>query len=137
MQRWLVKFAPFRYSWDDCLRHGRFQLYGLRSAQARNYLSHMAVGEEVLFYHSQQERTVVGLMVVSTPAQPDPTAPDSSSWLSVTFEPERTLPVPVPLARLRQEPALASIGLLRQPQLAVMPLTDAEFNLILQLSETV
>lgn len=135
MQRWLVKFAPFRYSWADCLRHVRFQLYGVRSAQAHNALARMEVGEEVLFYHSQQERAVMGLLRVATPAHPDPTAPDGSGWLSVTFEPERTLAVPVSLARLRQESALGSISLLRQPQLAVMPLTEAEFDLILQLSE--
>lgn len=52
----------------------------------------------------------MGLFRVATPAHPDPIAPDGSGWFSVTFEPERTLPLPVPLARLRQEPALAGIA---------------------------
>lgn len=134
MARWLVKFAPFRYSWADCLRHGRFEIYGVRSAQARNHLARMQAGEEALFYHSQQEQAIVGRLRVAAPAHPDPTTADAR-WLAVTFAPVATLPRPLPLAELRQVPALAGLGLLRQPRLAVMPLTETEFQTLLALSQ--
>lgn len=134
MARWLVKFAPFRYSWADCLRHGRFEIYGVRSPQARNHLAQMQVGEEVLFYHSQQEQAVVGHLCITHPAHPDPTTADAR-WLSVTFAPVATLPRPLPLAELRQHSTLASLALLRQPRLAVMPLTANEFQTLLTLSQ--
>lgn len=134
MARWLVKFAPFRYSWADCLRHGRFEIYGVRSPQARNHLAQMQVGEEALFYHSQQEQAVVGHLRITHPAHPDPTTADAR-WLSVTFAPIAALSRPLPLAELHQHPALASLALLRQPRLAVMPLTETEFQTLLALSE--
>ena len=134
MQHWLLKFAPFRFSWADCLRHGRFEVYGVRSAQARNSLARMQVGDEVLFYHSQQEQAIVGRLRVLKPAHPDPTTVDAR-WLSVTFMPVAALPRPLPLAELRTVPARAGLGLLRQPRLAVMPLTETEYQTLLTLSE--
>ena len=134
MQRWLLKFAPFRFSWADCLRRGRFEVYGVRSAQARNSLVCMQVGDEVLFYHSQQEQAIVGRLRVHETAHPDPTTVDAR-WLSVTLVPIAALARPLPLAELRTVPALAGLGLLRQPRLAVMPLTETEYQTLLTLSE--
>ena len=61
---WLVKFAPFRTSWREIVRRGTFTLRGVRSPVARKHLSEMRVGNLVLFYHSQQELAVVGVMKV-------------------------------------------------------------------------
>ena len=58
---WLVKFAPFRTSWTDIVRRGTFTLRGVRSQQARNNLAAMHIGDTVLYYHSQQDLSIVGL----------------------------------------------------------------------------
>ncbi len=129
---WLVKFAPFRTSWTDIVKAGSFTIRGIRSAQARNNLALMRRGDPVLFYHSQQGLEVVGLLEVAKEAFPDPTAADPK-WLTVTFAPVRTLPNPVPLAAIRSNPALAGIGLVTQPRLAVIQLRKNEFLSIIEM----
>lgn len=127
---WLVKFAPFRTSWVEIVKRGRFTLRGVRSLLARKHIAGMRVGDHVLFYHSQQERTVVGLLQVTREAYPDPTSADPR-WLTCDFEPVRSLARPISIAELRADSSLASLALLRQSRLSVMPLSQAEFETIL------
>jgi len=89
----------------------------------------MHLYDPVLFYHSQQERAVVGLMEVSRRAYSDPTSADPQ-WLTCDFAPMRSLERPVSLAQIKADSRLAMIGLVRQPRLAVMPLTAQEFNIV-------
>lgn len=130
---WLIKFAPFRFSWEDILRSGQFEIYSVRNAQARNNLKEMNLDDDVLFYHSQEDNRIIGRMKVVTPAHQDPTTSDPQ-WVSVTFEPTETLPNPVSLSLVRSTPELANIALLRQPRLAVSELTEAEFNTLMKLA---
>ena len=132
MNYWLVKFAPFRYSWNDCLRYGRFEIYSVRNPQARNNLRTMQLGDLTLFYHSQTEKQVMGIMKVIEEAHQDPTTTDSR-WLSVTFEPIRALKQPVTLSQIKAEPELINIGLVKQQRLAVMPLSAGQFNHIVEM----
>lgn len=132
MNYWLVKFAPFRYSWNDCLRYGRFEIYSVRNPQARNNLRTMQLGDLTLFYHSQTEKQVMGIMKVIDEAHQDPTTTDSR-WLSVTFEPVRALKRPVTLSQIKAEPELFNIGLVKQQRLAVMPLSAGQFNHIVEM----
>ena len=127
---WLVKFAPFRTSWSEIVRRGTFTLRGVRSAEARNNLKAMRLRDPVLFYHSQHERAVVGLMEVSRQAYPDPTSADPQ-WLTCDFVPIRSLSRPILLTEMKKDLRLARTGLLRQPRLAVMPLTSLEFDIII------
>ena len=127
---WLVKFAPFRYSWQDVLKNGRFEIYSVRNPQARNNLKSMKLGDQVLFYHSQEGNEVVGLMKVFEEAHQDPTTTDAK-WVSVTFEPVRSLDKPVTLKQIKSEELLSNIGLVRQQRLSVMKLEKAEFESIL------
>ena len=131
---WLVKFAPFRTSWTEIVQRGTFTLRGIRSAAARKHLAAMREGDSVLFYHSQQELAVVGLMAVSREAYPDPTSADPQ-WLTCDFTPVKTVPKPVQLSDLRTHPEFSALPLLRQPRLAVMPLTQTEYETILTLSQ--
>lgn len=126
---WLVKFAPFRTSWAEIVRRGTFTLRGIRNSLARKHLAAMRVGDRVLLYHSQQELAVAGLMEVTRASYPDPTSADPQ-WLTCDFAPVSTLPRPVPLAEIKADPRLADLPLVRQPRLAVMPLTKAEFHII-------
>ena len=126
---WLVKFAPFRTPWSEIVRRGIFSLRGVRSPAARNSLKEMRLHDPVLFYHSQQERAIVGLMKVSRRAYSDPTSADPQ-WLTCDFAPIRSLAHSVSLAEIKAESRLTEMGLVRQPRLAVMPLTAQEFDII-------
>ena len=126
---WLVKFAPFRTPWSDIVRRGTFTLRGVRSPTARNNIKNMRLHDPVLFYHSQQELAVVGLMEVSGRAYPDPTSADPQ-WLTCDFTPIRSFARPVSLTEIKVDSRLAEMGLVRQPRLAVMPLTAQEFDVI-------
>lgn len=132
MNYWLIKFAPFRYSWNECLRYGRFEIYGVRSTQARNNLQKMRNDDQVLFYHSQTEKQIMGIMKVIEEAHQDPTTADNC-WISVTFEPVRSLRRPITLCQIKAEPELVNIGLVKQQRLAVMPLNEKQFNSIVDM----
>lgn len=126
---WLVKFAPFRTSWTEIVQRGTFTLRGVRSPVARKHLSEMRVGDPVLFYHSQKDLAVVGVMEVSRDAYPDPTSSDPR-WLTCDFIPIRTLARPVTLKEIKTEARLSTLVLVRQPRLAVMPLSAQEFQIL-------
>lgn len=132
-QIWLVKFAPFRTSWTDTVRRGTFTLRGVRNPQARNYLAAMKVDDLVLYYHSQQELAIIGIMKVTREAYPDPTSSDLK-WLTCDFSPVLTLQKPVTLAEIKDLPKLANLSLVKQPRLSVMPLTPDEYATIMCLA---
>jgi predicted RNA-binding protein with PUA-like domain len=130
---WLVKQEPETYSWDDFRRDKGTAWTGVRSFPARKNLRAMAVGDEVLFYHSGGERAVVGLAKVRKAAYPDPTAEPGEDWVCVDLAPVRALKTPVPLATIKARPSLQNIALVRQSRLSVMPLGPEEFREILAL----
>lgn len=127
---WLVKFAPFRTSWNEVIRRGIFTLRGVRSPEARNNLKAMRMRDLVLFYHSQQERAVVGIMEVSRCAYSDPTSVDPQ-WLTCDFRPVKTLRSPVSRTQIKSDPELADISLIHQPRLSVMPLSQTNYDRII------
>ena len=128
-RHWLIKFAPFRTSWAEIVARGTFTPRGIRSPAARKHLSAMRMGDPVLFYHSQQDQAVIGLMAVTREAYPDPTSADPQ-WLTCDFEPRKSLPRPVPLAELKADPRFATLAILTQPRLAVMPVAPEQFGII-------
>jgi predicted RNA-binding protein with PUA-like domain len=130
MNYWLIKFAPFRYSWQDVLRNSKFEIYSVRNPQARNNLKEMKLNDEVLFYHSQEGNCIMGKMKVIEEAHQDKTT-DDIRWVSVTFEPVESFEKPVSLQKIKDTKELENIGLIKQPRLAVMKLKKEEFDLIL------
>ncbi|GAB3552063.1 EVE domain-containing protein [Spirosoma fluminis] len=135
MNYWLVKSEPDAYGWHHFVKQGRAVWDGVRNYQARNNLKAMQVGDQVLFYHSVTNPAVVGLASVVREAYPDPTVPDDARWVVVELEPVLTLPNPVALATIKAEPMLATIGLIKQSRLSVMPVRPHEFELILQMGQ--
>lgn len=131
---WLVKFAPFRYSWQDVLRNGKFEIYSVRNAQARNNLRTMKLGDEVLFYHSQQGNCIMGKMKVIEEAHQDRTT-DDTRWVSITFEPVESINPPISLSKIKETEGLENIGLIKQPRLAVLPLKKEEFDNIISITK--
>lgn len=132
MNYWLVKQEPEKYSFDDLLRDGATDWTGVRNFQARNNLRAMRVGDPVLFYHSVSEKAVVGLAEVSKEEFPDPT---DEKWIAVEIKPREKFAKPVTLDQIKYDADLQNIALIKQSRLSVMPLTETEFNRVVELSK--
>ncbi len=135
MNYWLVKSEPGEYSFDDLLTDGTTEWSGVRNYAARNNLRAMKMGDLVLFYHSVDDREVVGISKVSKEAYPDPTA-EKGDWSAVDLIPVRKLNNHVQLSSIKKTPELQNIALVRIGRLSVMPLEKAEFEKILAMGET-
>jgi predicted RNA-binding protein with PUA-like domain len=132
MAYWLMKSEPSSYSWDDLARDGGTMWDGVRNNAARLHLRAMEAGDEAFFYHSMDERAVVGIMRITGPGQPDG---DDGSWVKVPVEPVRPLGNPVTLGAIKAEPRLAKMELIRQSRLSVAPVREEEWKLILEMSK--
>ncbi len=130
---WLLKTEPEEYSFADLVRDGQTPWDGVRNPQAQVNMRRMAVGDRCVVYHTGGERAAVGLAEVVRAAYPDPTDP-SGRYCLVDVRASEPLPRPVPLAALRPDPRFAGSPLLRQPRLSVVPLTNAEWAALLELS---
>jgi predicted RNA-binding protein with PUA-like domain len=127
MAHWLMKSESGVYSWDDLVRDKTTEWDGVRNPTARIHLKAMKAGDEAFFYHSGDERQVVGIMRVTREAQPDPKDPN---WVSVAVEPVRPV-APVTLKQIKAEPSLAKMELVRLSRLSVSPVRDEEWRKIL------
>ncbi len=134
MNFWLVKQEPSDYSWSDFVKDGGTSWTGVRNFAARNNLRRMAKGDHVLFYHSGDDKSVVGMAKVTRTAYKDGTAKDED-WTAVDLAPIRPLPRPVTLAQIKAKPALKNIALVRQSRLSVMPLTAKDFDTIVKMAK--
>lgn len=132
MNYWLLKSEPEAYSYDKLVGEKTGRWDGVRNYMARNNLRAMAVGDQALFYHSVQEKAVVGICKVSKTAYPDPTA-ESGDWSCVEVKPVKKLPIPVTLEQIKSDPALAQTAMLKYNRLSVAPLTPEEFARILEM----
>ena len=132
MARWLMKSEPSSYSWQDLVGDGSTDWDGVRNNAARLNLKAMKHGDEAFFYHSMDERSVIGIMRIVREAAPDP---KDSAWVSVKVEPVRQLDRPVTLKDVKAEPRLKAMELIRQSRLSVAPVRDEEWEVILELSK--
>ena len=132
MNYWLVKQDPANYPFEQFQKEKKTDWTGVRNYQARNFLRDMKKGDEVLFYHSGDEKAVVGFASVSKPAFPDPTA-DEDGWIAVELKAGKRLSKPVSLAQVKADPKLANILLVRNGRISVMSLTKAEYDQIVKL----
>ena len=129
---WLVKQEPSAYSWSDFVADGKTAWTGVRNYTARNNLRKMRKGDEVFFYHSVEDKAVVGIARVVREAYPDPTAKEGD-WSAVDLAPLKPVRQPVTLEKIKADRRLKNIALVRQGRLSVMPLSAAEFRLILKM----
>ena len=130
---WLVKQEPSSYSWSDFLAEGETSWTGVRNFSARNNLRKMRPGDEVLFYHSGDEKGVVGIAKVTRAAYPDPTAKEGD-WSTVDLAAGKPLARPVTLREIKGNSRLKGIPLIRQSRLSVMPLAEPEFREIVNMA---
>lgn len=130
---WLVKQEPSSYSWSDFVAEGETSWTGVRNFTARNNLRKMRKADEVLFYHSGEEKAVVGIANVMRTAYPDPTAKEGD-WSTVDLAAVKPLARPVTLREIKGNSGLRGIPLIRQSRLSVMPLAEPEFREIVNMA---
>jgi predicted RNA-binding protein with PUA-like domain len=133
MQYWLVKQEPESYSFDDLIKEKKTAWTGVRNFQARNNLRAMKKGDVVLFYHSGEEKQVVGIAKVVTAAYTDPTA-DEGDWAAVDIAPKERLKSPVTLATIKADKVLREMPLVRNSRLSVVPVSEPQFERLVSLS---
>jgi predicted RNA-binding protein with PUA-like domain len=129
---WLVKQEPSSYSWSDFITEGQTSWTGVRNYAARNNLRKMRKGDEVLFYHSGEDKAVVGTAKVMRTAYRDPTAKEGD-WSTVDLAAVKALDRPVTLREIKTNRRLKKIPLIRQSRLSVMPLAESEFREIMRM----
>lgn len=132
---WLLKSEPSKYSFAQLVRDRKTMWDGVRNFEARNNMRGMNVGDLVLFYHSNEGKSIVGVARVARDAYADPTAEDED-WSVVDVEPVAPLKVPVSVEAIRSEPDLAEIALLKRGRLSVVPVSKEHFERILKMGKT-
>ncbi|MEK7688539.1 MAG: EVE domain-containing protein [Pseudomonadota bacterium] len=133
MAHWLIKSEPSAYSWSQFVKDKKTSWTGVRNAQAAINLKAMKPGDRCFFYHSNEGKMIVGIAEVAKAAYPDPTDKDGKA---VTVDVKAVEPVkkPVTLAAIKADPRLKDFGLVRQSRLSVVPVSDAQWALIIKMS---
>jgi len=135
MAYWLIKSEPGAWSWDDQVRDGVTYWNGVRNHQAANNMKAMRLGDRAFFYHSVNEKRIVGIVEVVKEYYPDHT--DASGRFGmVDVKALAPMNKPVTLADIKAEPKLKDLALIRQSRLSVMPIDDKSWKLICRLGET-
>jgi len=135
MAHWLMKSEPAAFSWDDLVRQKRSPWDGVRNYQAAKNMKAMKLGERAFFYHSTEERRIVGILEIVGLYRPDP-SDASGRFGMVDVAPVKPVKRPVTLAEIKAEPRLKDFLLVRHSRLSVVPVGDAEWKLICRMAET-
>ena len=135
MAHWLIKSEPNTWSWDDHVRDGTAEWDGVRNHQAANNLKAMKIGDTAFFYHSVNEKQIVGIVEVVKESYPDP-SDEKGRFVMVDFKAVKPMKRPVTLAEIKAEPRLEGLALIRHSRLSVMPVGDAHWALICAMGET-
>lgn len=133
---WLIKSEPGAYSWANLQKDRKTSWTGIRNFEARNNLRKMQPGDFALYYHTGDEKAVVGVARVCSHPRPDKTAKPGEEWTAVDVEPVIPFKVPVTLETVKGTEELAEFGLVKKGRLSVVPVTTAEFKKICQLAKT-
>ena len=131
MAYWLLKSEPDGWSWEKQLAAGEkgAEWDGVRNFAAKKNMQTMKLGELGFFYHTGDEKRVVGIVKVVALAHPDSTDTEGK-WSCVDVAAVAPMPEPVTLAAVKAEPKLKDMALVHQPRLSVQPVTDAEWQLV-------
>lgn len=138
MQYWLFKSEPNKWSWANQVAKGDVgeEWDGIRNYQARNNMRIMEIGDRGFFYHSIDEKQVVGVIEVCKLIHPDSTI-DDPRWECVDIRAIGTFPKPVTLKMCKEEPRLAEMSLVKSTRLSVQPVTEKEWAIVCEMGEYV
>ena len=135
MAKWLFKSEPNTWGWDQQVAKGDIgeEWDGIRNYQARNFMRQMAIGDQAFFYHSVNDKCIVGVIEVCSECHPDSTT-DDPRWECVDVRAIAPFPRPVTLAEIKETPALEQMILVRNSRLSVQPVTDQEWAKICEMA---
>lgn len=134
MNYWLIKSEPNTYAWDDFVKLGRDHWDGVRNYAARKHMMSMKKDDLALFYHSVNDKCVVGVAKVVREHYPDPTT-DDDRWVVVDLVPEFKLEVAVTLEQIKNDNRLSNMVLVNNSRLSVQPVKKEEFDIVLSLGQ--
>ncbi len=133
MAYWLFKSEPGTWSWDDHVKKGVEHWNGVRNYQANNNMKAMKVGDRGFFYHSVNEKQIVGIVEVVKEHYPDHT--DASGRFGmVDLKAVQPVKTPVTLAEIKTNPKLENMVLVKNSRLSVQPVTAAEWKEICRMT---
>ena len=133
MSYWLVKSEPSVYSYDQLVKDKETAWDGIRSYASRLHLNGMKKGDEVFFYHSNEGLDIVGIAKVAREAYPDKSG-EEGKWVAVDLKPFKKLKKPVSLEQIKKDKRLSNMALVRIGRLSVSPVTEKEFEAIMDLA---
>jgi predicted RNA-binding protein with PUA-like domain len=126
---WLFKEEPSSYSFDAFVKDGRTSWSGVKNPLAQKHLHAVRKGDRVFYYHTGNEKAVVGIACAAANAAPDPDDPAGKRAV-VDIVPVKKLPRPVTLREIKADRAFRDFPLVRIARLSVMPVSDAEWKRI-------
>ena len=129
----MFKEEPTHYSYDDLARDGKTSWTGVRNPVAQKHLRSVKKGDRIFFYHTGNEKAVVGIMRAAGDAYADP-SDATGAWSAVDVEPVKKLKAPVTLASIKADTRFSSFVLTKVPRLSVMPVTPDEWDAIVEMS---
>ena len=133
MAYWLFKSEPGAWSWDDQVKVESEPWDGIRNYQADNNMKAMKKGDKAFFYHSVNEKQIVGVVEVVKEHYPDPSDPKGRFGM-VDVKAVEPVKTPVTLNDVRNEPELSEIALVRQSRLSVMPVSESEWKVLCRMA---
>jgi len=133
MARWLIKEEPGSYSFDQLAKDRKTVWSGVKNALAQKHLQSIRKGDPIFYYHTGKEKAVVGIASAAGNAYPDP-QDTSGKFFAVDVVPKKKLANPVPLAAIKARKSFASFPLVRISRLSVMPVSNAEWKEIEEMS---
>ncbi|MEO5783849.1 MAG: EVE domain-containing protein [Ginsengibacter sp.] len=133
MSYWLVKSEPSVYGWDEFVKDKQTFWSGVRNYAARINLKAMKKGDEVLFYHSNEGMEIVGIAKITKEFYQDPTTEDTN-WVAVDLKPVKKLKNPVTLSQIKADIRFQEMALVRLGRLSVQPVTEKEWEIIMELA---
>ena len=131
MAYWLIKSEPSKGMWDLIQKNGKSGCFWkrVRNFQARNYMKQMKKGDKCFFYHSVDEKQIIGVVEVTKEHYPDDTD-DTGRFFLVNVKTIKKLKKPVQLSEIKYNPKLSKLALVRQSRLSVMPVDLNSWKII-------
>lgn len=136
MAYWLFKSEPSTWSWQNQVEKGEAgeEWDGVRNYQARNFMRKMQIGDLGFFYHSQKEKSIVGIVQICATAHQD-SSTDDPRWECIDIKAVAKVPFPVSLESIKTDPRLENMVLVKNSRLSVQPVSQTEWDIILQIGK--
>jgi predicted RNA-binding protein with PUA-like domain len=132
-QRWALLADPESYGWKELLNDGKAVWDGIKNSRAQNNLKKFKVGDVALLYNTSPDKAIMGTVKVTSEAYPDP---KNADLVVVDVEPITALKKALPMSELRADKVLAELGFVKMPRVAVQPVTEAQWERVMQKSGT-